>query len=69
MVMKIKTIIIFPNGSVSFYKGNMSLTNSAEINQHIFVKKGEKAFFFADDITVKPPIYNQSLDNRNKYFK
>ena len=35
--MKIKTVIIFPNGSLSFYDKNLSLSNTKLI-QHIFIK-------------------------------
>ena len=66
--MKIKTVIIFPNGSLSFYDKNLSLSNTKVI-QHIFIKKTDTSFFFSEDNTIKSNIYKHLLKKHKKYFK
>ena len=66
--MKIKTVIIFSNGSLSFYDKNLSLSNTKVI-QHLFVKKTESSFFFSEDNTIKSNSYKHLFKNHKKYFK
>jgi hypothetical protein len=69
--MKIKTVIIFPNGSLSFYDKNLSFStnnNNTRI-QHLFVKKSDTSFFFSEDRTIKSNMHKHFLKNHKKYFK
>jgi hypothetical protein len=67
--MKIKNVIIFPNGSLSFYDKNLSLNNNNTIIQHLFIKKNESSFFFSEDRTIKSNMDKNFFKNHKKYFK
>ena len=67
--MKIKNVIIFPNGSLSFYDKNLSVNNNNTNIQYLFIKKNESSFFFSEDHTVKSNINKHFLKNQKKYFK
>lgn len=68
MTIKLKTILIFPNGSTSFYAESLTANNTPN-NQYFFIKKNESFFFFTEDIRTNQSAHNQFLDNRKKYFK
>jgi hypothetical protein len=65
--MKVKTVIVFPNGSLSFCDKNLS--SNIIINQYSFVKKSDKSFFFSEDKTIRSTVYTHFLKKHKKYFK
>jgi hypothetical protein len=64
--MKLRSILIFPNGSLSFCDKKFSFNT---INQYLLVKKTDSSFFFSENKTIQSPIYKNLLKNHNKYFK
>jgi hypothetical protein len=64
--MKIKTIIIFTNGSSSFYTKNFFFDT---LNQYLFSKKSDKNFILSKKKKQLNNINNISfLNHHKKYF-
>lgn len=55
MTIKLKTILIFPNGSASFYAESLTANNTAN-NQYFFIKK-VKAFCFLRKILQQTNLH------------
>lgn len=65
--MKVKTIIIFQNGSISFSNKEFSLNTMT--NQYLFLKKTDKTFFFVEKTNTQSSIHEQFPKHHQKYFK
>lgn len=62
--MKIKTIIIFTNGSLGFYNKNFFFDT---LSQYLFLKKSDKNFLFFKKKKIQ--FNNTNNTNFSKYHK